>query len=213
MIVFNFDLRELEDFYNVHDFFFQLDNNKAIIDNELMNDISPDWKYEEGKICCTGILYDRSITIYIAEESYDLDFKNEVSSELVRLSSDNLLFAFNKFMENGNFKGDLSINISINEIKPFNAKGWNKERFFKELKDNNKIPDIDIFDPFYGDSGLCVNAWKDYLQKKDLDQLKNIVAHNLNCLLKEAIILKHRQYFRDNWEIDDKNFMLRKKDE
>jgi hypothetical protein len=211
--VFNFDLRELEEFYGVDDFFFQIEDNKAIVDNELKNDIAPDWDYSKGKICCTGILYNRSITIFISEDKYDIDFKNDVTNQLVKLSGDNLLFAFNKFMEEGNFAGDLCLGIEINEIKPFNAKGWNKDRFFEELKKNKIIPDIDIFDPFFGDAGLCIVRWQDYLKDKNDEHLKNIVAHNLNCLLKEALILKYRQFFINNWEVDEKNFMLKKKDD
>lgn len=212
MIKFNLSLEKLSGFYNVDTNFFKVDEKIAIIDNELMNDIAPDWKYEEGKICCTGILYDDKIVVYVSEKEYDLDFKNEVSSDLVRLNEDYKLYAFNKFMEIGNFKGDLSISLDINEVKPFNAKGFNKEKFFKELIDRKQIPDLKIFDPFNGNSGLCVSAWDNYKKTKDEQHLKDIVAHNVNCLLKEALILKHRQFFRDNWVIDEKNFMLRKKD-
>lgn len=206
---FNYDLKPIEKEYGVPEGFFSNDN--AIIDNEIMNDISDDWNYEKAKISVTGILYRDKITIYLAENEEDLDFKNELSSVLVKLNGDVEMFALNKFMEIGNFKGDLCLDIEIKEIKPFNAKGFNKDRFFEELKKAKVIPDIEIYDVFKGDSGLCVTRWKEYIETKDFDLVMNIVSHNINCLLKESVIQKNKQFFLDNWEVDEKNFMLRKK--
>lgn len=200
----------LEDFekkYNVPQGFFA--NNSVIVDNELGNDISDDWDYEKGKIIITGILHKDKIYMYVKEGNQDTEFKTAICRKLLDLGSTVPIHAFNKNFEIGNFKGDFDCEIEINEIKPFNAKGWTKDRFFEELRKRKKIPDIKMRDALGNDGGKCPGKWKEYIETQDFQHMMDIVSHNLGCLLKESVIMKHRDFFLNNWELDKRGFMLR----
>jgi len=183
----------------------------AIVDNELGNDISADWDYEKGKVVVTGILFKDTINIYIKEREDDNDFVKTVSRKLLNIGSETPIYAFNKAFEVGNFKGDFNLPIIIQEIKPFAAKGWNKDRFYQELINNKVIPDIKIKDILNGNGAKCIGRWQEYLRTGNFQNMMDIVSHNLSCLLKESVILKHFHYYKENWEIDSKGFMLKKK--
>ena len=208
MIKQTFNIYEFEKAYKVDDGTFFSD--VAIVDNELMNDIAENWNYEEGQIAVTGVLFQDVITIFIAEKEDDEDFKREVVDFLIKISSQTKLYAFNNKMEMGNFKGNLDYEVKINEIKPFRAKGWNKDKFFHTLIDDKVIKNIAISDVFDGDGAKCITSWKKYIKTGEEGNLSDIISHNINCLLKECIILKNRNYFFDNYECDKNNFMLRK---
>jgi len=206
MKIFYYNTNQIEGLYNLRNNF--LKSPFIIIDNEIQNDISKDWVYENGKLSVVGFLFDNKIEIYVSETEDDKEFKIHLTKRLKDLSINNNLYSFNKYMEMGNFKGDLNIDIKINEIKPFNAKGWNKDRFFNELQEQNIIPRFKVYDPFESDAGLCVTFWEDYLKTKDTDKLKQIVIHNINCLIKESLILKHRSFFTENYEINERNWLV-----
>ena len=205
----NYLVKDFETEYKTPEGFFQ--NDIVIIDNEIQNDISPNWDYETGKISVVGILLGTQIMMFVAENEDDIDFKTEVRYQLEKLKHSKMFYAFNNKMEMGNFKGYMAYDLEIQEIKPFNAKGWNKDRFYNTLKDRKVIPDIEIKDVFKGDAGLCVTKWQEYIKTKDEQHLMDIVSHNINCLLKESVIYKNRQYFLDNWDIDGNGFMLNEK--
>jgi len=209
MKFFNYFVKDFEMEYNAPEGFF--DNDVVIIDNEIQNDIAPDWDYETARISVVGMLYGKNILIFVAEAEDDIDFKTEIRYQLDKLKHSNRFFAFNNKMEMGNFKGFMNYELEIQEIKPFNAKGWNKDKFYNTLRERKVIPDIQIKDIFKGDGGLCVTKWQEYLKTKDEQHLMDIVSHNINCLLKESVIYKNRQYFWDNWEIDGNAFMLSEK--
>lgn len=206
---FTYNVDELEKLYGVSQGFFS--NDVIIIDNEIQNDISDDWNYTKARICVTGILYQDQIRIFVAEKENDEDFKMYVSDEIKSLGQNAPIYAFNRNMEMGNFKGDFGIEIPIKEIKPFNAKGWNKDKFFETLRNRNVIPDIQIKDIFKGDAGLCIDRWEKYQRTGDFQNMMDIVSHNINCLLKESVIQKHKKFFHDNWNIDSNGFMLSEK--
>lgn len=186
-------------------------NDFIIIDNEIQNDISADWDYLKGKVNVVGILYLDLIKIFVAEEENDEEFKNAVREEINRLGDFAYIYAFNNKMEMGNFKGDMDFDVPIREIKPFNAKGWNKDKFYNELRKRNQIPDIKIIDVFNGNAGLCIPNWKKYLETGNFDYMMDIVSHNINCLLKESVILKNKHFFKMNWKVDKNNFMVGEK--
>lgn len=186
-------------------------NDFIIIDNEIQNDISADWDYLKGKVNVVGILYLDLIKIFVAEEENDEEFKNAVRDEINRLGDFAYIYAFNNKMEMGNFKGDMDFDVPIREIKPFNAKGWNKDKFYNELRKRNQIPDIKIIDVFNGNAGLCIPNWKKYLETGNFDYMMDIVSHNINCLLKESVILKNKHFFKMNWKVDKNNFMVGEK--
>lgn len=202
---FDYKISDIEQIYEAPAGFFEVP--VCIIDNEISNDISADWDYEKAKIICVGFLAGNSIKIFVAEKDGDEDFKNVVIEELERMKLDFEFFAFNRFMEMGNFRGDFGYETKIAEIKPFNAKGWNKDAFYKKLLEKKIIPTIKISDPFNGDSRLCIDRWQKYLKDKKQQHLMDIVSHNMNCLLKECIIYKNKKWFEKNYLIDHKGWL------
>jgi len=206
---FNYNVTDIEKEYGVSQGFFS--NDFIIIDNEIQNDISSDWDYLKGKISVVGILYLDNIKIFVAEEENDVDFKNAVKEEINRLGKFAYIYAFNNKMEMGNFKGDMDFDVPIKEIKPFNARGWNKDKFYTELRKRNQIPDKKIIDIFDGDAGHCIPNWEEYLKTGNFDLMMNIVSHNINCLLKESVILKNQVFFKENWEVNERGWMEREK--
>jgi len=205
---FTYNVDEFEKLYGMPQGFFI--NDVVIVDNEIQNDISKDWNYLKGKICVVGILHLDQIRTFVAEKRNDEDFKMYVSDELKKFGQNAPIYAFNRFMEIGNFKGDFGIEIPIKEIKPFNARGWNKDKFFNELRNRKQIPDIQVKDIFKGDAGQCIIKWDEYMKTGDFQNLMDIVSHNINCLLKESVIQKHKKFFEDNWNINSQGFLEKK---
>lgn len=206
---FTFQLSILEEHYGYESGFFQYAH--TIVDNEISNDIAPDWDYEKGIPICVGFLHDDLAEIFVAESDDDTNFRIIVMDKILQLAEKGYLFSFNNNMEHGNFKGAFNLDIPIKEIKPFKSRGWNKERFFYELIDHKQIPGANIFDPLNGNSDKVIEEWREYLKDKDTQHLSKISFHNLNCLLKEVVILKHHPFFLSKWEIDQNGFMLREK--
>jgi len=194
-------------YYGVGNLFIP-DNGITIVDNEIANDIRPDWIYENGLPVVVGFLDKQRVTIFVAETENDKEFEKAVVDNLDRCASVSSLFAFNKFMEMGNFKGAFGYNADIHEIKPFNARGWTKDRFFDELRKRNQIPNILMKDALDGNGARCPEKWAEYIKTGDFQNVMDIVSHNINCLLKESIILKNRDFFLNNWKIDKNGFML-----
>lgn len=202
---YSYDVGKLEELYGLDKGF--LHSDVVIIDNEIQNDISDGWIYANAKICVVGILFKDKIEIFCAEYDDDTKFKDAVKQRLNELKAEKF-YAFNKYMEMGNFQGDMNFKIEIHEIKPFNAQGWNKDKFFQTLHENHIIPIFKVFDPFNGNAGLCIDRWGKYLSMNDICYLKEIVLHNINCLLKERVILSNKQYFIDNYSINDKGWLI-----
>lgn len=206
MIRYTYGVDKLEEMYGLPDGF--LESDSVIIDNELSKDIAPDWKYEEAEVCVVGFLFKKKIEILCAESSNDEDFKKSVRNKL-DLFKNQKMFAFNKHMEIGNFSGYFGIDVKIEEIKPFKVKGWNKDYCFKELIDKNAIPKFNVIDPLNGKGILCFDRWEKFQKTKDEKHLKDIVMHNMNCLIKEKIILDNKKYYQDNYEIDSRGWLVR----
>jgi len=206
MRVFNFKLKDFEEQFNAPEGFF--DSDKAIMDNEIGNNLAPDWDYSKADIICTAILKGSEITVYLREEEDTNPFKDAIKEELDKKET---YHAFNRSMEHGNFKGFMELDLNVNEIKPFKAKGWNKDAFFNQLMRDEVIPKISVTDVFFGDGSMCIAVWKKYLQTGNKQDLMDIVAHVINCVCKESVILKHKKHFEDNWNIDNNGFMLEHK--
>lgn len=203
-----YDVKDIEKKYKVPEGTFQ--NDFVIIDNETQNNIAPDWDYTKAKISIVGLLYKNKVKIFIAEKENDKEFKTSIKKELNKLKKQSNIYAFNNNMELGNFKGDFEdYEIIIHEIKPFNGRGWNKDKFYYTLRLAQEIPDVIINDPFKGDGGKCIDSWVKFQETKDIKYMKEAIIHNLNCLLKESIILKHNLFFKKNWLIDEKNFFIK----
>jgi len=188
-----------------HDSLFVNDN--CVVDNEIMNDISPDWVYEQGVPICVGFLYKDKITIYLATEEGDQEFKNAVKDHLAKMTLKTYLYSFNRKMEVGNFKSMLDIKPHIKEIKPFNARGWNKDRFYTELLGKEVIPRVQVADVFEGDASRCITNWEKYVDTGSIEFLMEIAEHNVNCLLKESAILKNKAFFLKNYNINERGWL------
>jgi hypothetical protein len=184
-------------------------NDNCIIDNEISNDISKNWKYEDGRPIVVGFLYQDQIDIFLAESEDDKDFEEAVRGYIKKKVDDGVdLYSFNRHMEIGNFKGTWDFDVEIKEIKPFKGRGWNKDRFWNELIARNQIPDVMVADVFDGDASLCISYWQRYIESEKIEYALKIVEHNVNCLLKESVILKQKEFFRKNFKLDERGWVI-----
>jgi len=169
------------------------DSKSVIVDNEISNDISVsfgDWKYEEGNIICCAVLYENKIICILKEkEDSEESYKEELKKLLDKFV---VMYAFNKNMEYGNFKGFLKKDYNIQEIKAFKGKGKSKEWFFQELLKDKIINEIP-FDPLEDNSKEVLNCY----EKEDYN---SIIQHNIADVIKQYWILKNRDYFIDKYK-------------
>ena len=209
MIEFSYPISVIEEMHNVKPGTFV--SNIPIIDCELGNDISDDWDYSKGIVICVGYLYLEKMNIMVADSANDEDFKKYVVQDLTLINQRNPFHAFNHNFEEGVIKNTFGLDLKINEIKPFKAKGWNKDRFFEEVKKNNpQYKDLHIRDPFKGDGSLCASYWQNYLRTRNNELLFDVIAHNKNCLLKELMITKKRKQFMvsHKYKTDKNGFLI-----
>ena len=182
-------------------------NENCIVDNEIANDISSDWNYEKGIPILVGFLHKDRIDIFVAESENDTDFSEAVKNFMIEKAKVTKLYAFNNKMEIGNFKGHWGWKIPIKEIKPFKARAWNKDRFYNELIAKEVIPDCKVADVFSGDASLCITNWGLYLNSGKKEYLMEIVQHNINCLLKESVILNNHEFFLNSYKLNDRGWL------
>lgn len=158
---------------------------KDIVDIEISNDISNpkggDWFYNKSDIITVGLISKNEVTIIQREKE---DTKEDFIKAIKILLPPFGFFAFNYRMEEEGLLGYTNTMYHTQEIKPWKGAGWNKDRFFEEVKTIIKPVDT-INDPLNGDSSLVQARFKDGLYEE-------IILHNLNCLIKEAYILKFR---------------------
>lgn len=169
-----------------------------IVDNEISNDISVpkgkgDWKYDKGDIICLSIFKDNIIQVCLRTHEDNLQKYKEKIKNL--LDKHSFLYAFNKNMEFGNFKGFLGKEYLIREIKAFKGTGKNKEWFFQELLNHKLIPSnltpLDIFQT--SEEVLKRYAERDY---------ESIIIHNVADVIKQHYILKFQDFFLKNYPIN-----------
>lgn len=196
---FDYKVEDMEKQYNAPKGFFE--SEVCVVDNEIANNIAPDWDYTKAEVICTGFLHGNQIKVFVAESKDDMKFKKAVKDYLNRMKLNYELVAFNHNMEEGNFKGNMDYEIKIGEVKPFMAKGWNKDRFYNILLEKEVIPEVLIVDVFNGNAGLCIDYFKKWEETESRQFLMDIVSHNINCLLKESVIYKNISYFRENYEV------------
>lgn len=182
----------------------------CIVDNEISNDIVEKmkppkrdiWHYDWAEISCFGILFGDTIKIILREKDDDEDiFKNKIIEELDKHKS---VYAFNKDMEFNNYKGYLGKVYDVKEIQAFHGRGKNKQFFIKELIDDSIINKSDIpLDPIEDDSKKCIELY----QKEDYE---TIINHNLVDLVKQAILLKHKDYLFEKYKdkIDENGWFI-----
>jgi hypothetical protein len=182
-------------------------SKNVICDNEISNDISNefgDWNYTKADIICMGILIGNKIKIFFREKQEDINlFKKQIREELDKYDC---LFAFNRNMEYGNFKGFLGEHYEIGDCKAFNGKGWNKQKFFMELVNDKKIDgSIVPKDTLENDSKECIDCYA----KGEYDK---IINHNVADLIKQALLLEHKDYLINKYKdsLDKNGFIITK---
>lgn len=207
---FDYNVTDLESSYGVETGFFF--STEAIVDIELSNDISSDWNYEKGEIGVFGAIYQDTISIFVCEGLNDKEFfKNEIINFLDKINGK--IYSFGQEFESGAIKGFFGVDLSekFAEIKPFKGKGWNRDKFYQWLVEQDITPNVtDIYD---GDVKKPLQDYQKYVNNRDLNALTNLQSHNLNDLLKEAVILKHRDKFFESFIINDRGFMEKEKRE
>lgn len=183
-------------------------NDDCIVDNEIANDISNGWDYKKGIPIVVGFLHKENMDIFLAESEDDQDFAKAVQDHIKQVLTETEIYSFNRHMEIGNFSGTWGFDMEIKEIKPFNGRGWNKDRFYNELIAREVIPDCKIADVFCGDALLCIHNWKKYQDTGKIEYAMKIVQHNMNCLLKESVIQKNKNFFLSNYNINEKGWVV-----
>jgi hypothetical protein len=156
-----------------------------IIDIEIGNQIfhHETWNYQESDIITFGLLYENKILILQREKKDNIEkFKEEIKEVLSNLPQVTP-FCFNQKMEYFGLNSFLDSNnkYPFAEIMVFRGKGWNKDKFFEEVKLLTKINDK-FDDKLNGDSSLVMEKYKQ-------EKYEDIISHNHSCLIKEAYIL------------------------
>lgn len=178
-------------------------SHKLIVDNEISNDISgggSNWDYTKADVICCGILLNDDIIIMFREKGDDLEeYKSTLRTYLQAYGQ---MWAFNRNMEFGNFKGFLGMEYDVQEIKAWAGKGWSKQKFFEELIHDNKIgTGIIIIDTLENDSKDCIECYSK-------GEYEKIMQHNIADLIKQAILLEHKEYLLEKHKdkIDSNGF-------
>jgi len=169
----------------------------VIVDNEISNDVSDKydpstWYYEQADIVCMGVLVGDKIKIFFREKQEDIDlFKKQIKEELDKYET---IYAFNRSMEFGNFKGFLGKEYNVEEIKAFKGSGWNKQKFFEVLIADGKIePSLIPKDPLEKNSEKCISCYAE-------EDYETIIIHNKADLIKQAILMKNKDYLLKKFE-------------
>jgi hypothetical protein len=186
-------------------------NDNIILDVEISNDLRPDWVYSNGRVIVAGFIFKDKMTIFSAEEDHDIQFKIAVSDFITSLPKGTKIYAFNNQMEIGCCKNSFNLDLRIEDMKPLKMRGGSKDFFFDTLLNKGIIKKLKLQDNFNGDGGKCIETWALFQKTKDVKHLNDIILHNFNCLIKESIIQKNKQFFLDNWIIDDKGWAVKEK--
>jgi len=201
-----YKLRDIELLYGFEEG--SLNFNGVVIDNETGNDLRDfDWDYTKANITITGFLFDDKIEILVKSEDNDEEFLEAVKSRLDSFKKSNQeMFAFNYNMEQGNFEGTFGVTYPISEIKVLKCKKG-KQWFYEKVKQSVKFGEI--HDPLKTNARKCVNIWHEYIRTKDHHVLSEAIQHNLACLIKERLIIKHKEIFADgtNFPLNDNGWL------
>jgi hypothetical protein len=206
MFKFVYDTQSFEHVFNLPNG--ALFSQDSIIDIQLMNDISPNWIYTEGKPSAVGILYENRMTVYVAEKEGDVLFKESVWLALQDAAKVSKLYAFNWRFERDVLKVLFGgFEFPFNEIIPIRGVGWNRDKCYNVLREKGVLKiSKEIYDIYGGDSKKPMIDFADWLKDGDHQHLMNIVHHNLHCLIKESLIHKNRDWFAKNYALNGKGF-------
>jgi hypothetical protein len=166
-----------------------------IVDVEITNDIKNllgQFEYQKMDICCVGIIIgDQIVQIFREPDTDDgPQYRKVASSHVSRYKK---MYAFNRMFEYVGLKSYLGLeSVCVEEIKPFNGKGWTKDQFFADLASDGKVKTKMPDDPFHGNAALVIPSWA-------RGDVESILKHNVVCLLKEHYILEHHDYLHGKY--------------
>jgi hypothetical protein len=184
----------------------QLFTIDAIVDVELLNDISGGWQYTEAKICCVGVIHKGLITIMLLEYEGDKKFLPIVQEELMRFASEARLFSFNAGMEQAIFDNLFDKIFKIEELAPIHGKGWSMQRCYDTLMDNKVISGVHLKDTFEGKPMASAIHWQRFKETEEEEHLWKISHHCVENLLRQALIHHNRDWFGKNFKLDAKGW-------
>jgi len=167
----------------------KINSDYIIVDIEIGNDLAPEWDYKKADIITLGILKGNEIKIIQREKTDDINEFKIVLKDILKDVGE--FYSFNKKFEQGALYGFLEEEHKVNEVKPFSCKGFSKEKFFNILLEIIKIEN-ETNDSFT-DGSLVQEKYAE-------EKYEEIINHNINCLIKEAYIQKHKQDILKKYE-------------
>jgi hypothetical protein len=179
-------------------------SDQIILDVDILNDISPRWVYSEGKPCVVGLLHKNIICIYATEDDKDDYFKDTITREIDEAGKIGDIYAFNKEFTEG------VLRYPIYELKPISGSGWSRDKCYQALRMYGILKDKqEITDPFKGNETLTADRWEKYQATGEMQWLMEIIEHNLTGLLRGALIHNNRDWYRKQFNLNDRNFEQR----
>lgn len=167
---------------------------EPIVDIEISNlirDTNGKWHYINSNIILVGTFHKNKITQFILKENKEL-FTKKVIEHLNELSKNNTLYCLNERMEREGLFNLTNKIFPFKDVRKNIAPGSSKDNLFNFLIKAKNIEPIN--DPFNGDGYLCIERYRQYKNTKDENLLLEIAQHNENCLLKENLIMEHREF-------------------
>lgn len=158
------------------------DFNGTIIDIETIgnfcNEFNDSRRYKDHIPVIFGFINNSKLVVHCAKSK---DFIEKLKQEIIGLLDklEKPFYAFNCDFERGVFFHRLGKKVVFEG--ELNKKKYEKKR---DVVSERNIPNYD--DPFKDDGSLCIRAWLN-------GQLKQSIAHNRSCLLKERDILLKRR--------------------
>ncbi|MBU2476967.1 hypothetical protein KKG83_05855 [Candidatus Micrarchaeota archaeon] len=178
-----------------------------IVDNEIRNNLvdpaTGKWDYEKALLSVVGVWNKNKITQISLRKGNEEKFKDKLKK---LLDGFNELHAFNRLMENGNFKGYLNKEYCIKEIKLVKGKGITKEFLFNLLLKNaipkEEIELTDLNDPLEGNH----HKMMEFYEKNRFNEIEKA---NRICLTKEFFIKKYSEWLLKNMNLDKNNWIIK----
>ena len=168
-------------------------SHDCIIEVDLLNDLSPNWIYEEGKACAVGFLHTNRIIVCIAESEYDSDFRAEVLAILQEKASP--LYGFNWEYVATVLKTLTGQSFPMHELQPTKKKGWSRDRLYRTLREQGVLTeDKEVYDNYGGTAKKACEDWQKWLADGEQQHLLDISQHLLGNLIKDALIYQFNQF-------------------
>jgi hypothetical protein len=176
---------------------------EAIIDIEIANRMTRlDWDNKKADIICIGALLlnkgkpESIIQLIKTKEMSKEDFADNIRILLNSLSSDKL-WALNAPFEQEAIEAYTGNRYIFHEVRHgLHGALSSKEALYRFLFEKGLVKGIS--DPYMGDSSMVQGSYAEYLHSGAWIALQQILAHNVNCLLKEFHILQNIDFIMAN---------------